>query len=111
MDARAVAEKVLAFLRSRSSWIVDLRLFSRAATARRSAKVDFGFSGVVVGGFQGFFKDTSEAFLPLSIPSRTRCGEVGIAASISNHTKDTVQRRSGDKKSEEARVTSNRLAR
>jgi len=86
VDARAVAEKVLAFFRSRSSWIVDFRLFSRAASERRSAKVVLGFSGVVVGGFQGFLRDTSEAFFPLSIPSKTLCGDVDITATISNHT-------------------------
>lgn len=39
-----------------------------------------GFSGVVIGGFQGFLRLTSEAFLPRSMPRRTRWGERGAVA-------------------------------
>ena len=53
-----MAEKVRAFLRSRVSSMASLRLFSRTATARRSAKVVVGLVGDAVGGFQGFLRDT-----------------------------------------------------
>ena len=82
-EAIAVAEKDLAFLRARVSSISAFRLFSLAALARRSANVDLGFCGEGAGAFQGFFKETSLAFLPRSIPSTTRCGEVGAGARMS----------------------------
>ena len=56
------------------------RLLSRTTVANRSAKDCLGFLGVRVGGFQGFFKDTSDAFFPRSIPNRTLCGEVWTGA-------------------------------
>jgi len=68
----AVAEKVLDFRDSRSFWCCDFDFVSRTAVASRSAKEVFGFGGVCVGCLWGFFKETSLAFLPLSIPRSTR---------------------------------------
>ena len=77
VEARATAEKARAFFLSRWSSRTSLRLFSRAASASRSAKVAFGFGGDAVGGFQGFLRETWLAFFPRSIPSTTLCGDIG----------------------------------
>jgi hypothetical protein len=55
------------------------RLVSRERVVRRWANVVRGLGGVLEGGFQGFLRETWLAFLPRSMPRRTRCGDTGGA--------------------------------